>query len=86
MMPAGDVRNNYFMTGATWTPGGQPPNGSNSVGTSQLANTTMETFEQGPDNTTTNGTSNCFDCHSPFTVPPIMTDVSHVFSALKSLF
>lgn len=25
MMAAGDVRNNYFMTGATWTIGGGPP-------------------------------------------------------------
>jgi hypothetical protein len=81
MMPAGDVRSNYFTTGATWTIGGQAPSGSNQVGTSQLANTTMETFQQGPDNTTTNGTSNCFDCHVTN-----QTGVSHVFRALKSLF
>jgi hypothetical protein len=81
MMPAGDVRSNYFMTGATWTIGGQAPNGSNEVGTSQLANTTMETFQQGPDNTTTNGSSNCFDCHTSN-----QTNVSHVFDALKPLF
>jgi hypothetical protein len=81
MMPAGDVRSNYFTTGATWTINGQAPNGTNEVGTSQLANTTMETFQQGPDNTTTNGTSNCFDCHSSN-----QTGVSHVFPVLKSLF
>jgi hypothetical protein len=81
MMPNGDVRNNYFMTGATWTIGGAAPNGSNEVGTSQLANTTMETFQQGPDNTTTNGGSNCFDCHTSN-----KTGVSHVFGALKKLF
>ena len=81
MMPSGDVRNNYFMTGATWTIGGAAPNGSNEVGTSQLSNTTMETFQQGPDNTTTNGSSNCFSCHVTN-----QTSVSHVFSALKPLF
>jgi hypothetical protein len=41
----------------------------------------METFQQGPDNTTTNGTSNCFDCHTTN-----LTTVSHVFKALKPLF
>jgi len=81
MMPSGDVRNNYFMTGSTWTIGGAAPNGSNEVGTSKLSNTTMETFQQGPDNTTTNGSSNCFDCHVTNS-----TGVSHVFGALKSLF
>lgn len=81
MMPAGDIRNNYFMTGATWTIGGAAPSATNQVGTSQLANTTMETFQQGSDNTTTNGTSNCFDCHTSN-----LTSVSHVFNALKPLF
>jgi hypothetical protein len=81
MMPGGDVRNNYFMTGATWTIGGAAPAGSNEVGTSQLSNTTMETFQQGPDNTTTNGTSNCFSCHGTN-----QTSVSHVFPTLKPLF
>ena len=48
-VPGGDVRDNYFMTGTTWTINGAPPNGSfsvdptkNEVGTSLLANTTME--------------------------------------------
>jgi hypothetical protein len=41
----------------------------------------METFQQGPDNTTTHGSSNCFDCHTSN-----QTDVSHVFFALKPLF
>jgi hypothetical protein len=60
MLAAGDVRKNYILTGATWTiggavPSGQFPSGGNEVGTSQMANTTMETYQQG---------SNCFDCHS----------------------
>lgn len=74
MMSSGDVRNNYYMTGATWTIGGFPPvpvfgfptpsNLGNQVGTSQLANTTMETYQQGVDPTSNNGGSNCFLCHS----------------------
>jgi hypothetical protein len=81
MMPAGDVRNNYFMMGATWTIGGAAPNSANQVGTNRLSNTTMETFQQGADNTTTNGSSNCFFCHTSN-----QTGVSHVFNALKPLF
>jgi hypothetical protein len=88
-IPAGDVRANYFMTGATWTikgaaPGnnfGNPGNtGGNSVGTSQLNNTTMETYQQGNAPFVAIG-SNCLSCHTTNT-----TNVSHVFSALKPLF
>src|SRR5262249_22247442 len=43
LMPAGDVRNNYFMIGATWTPFGATPTGGNGVGTNQLANSALET-------------------------------------------
>jgi hypothetical protein len=78
-----DLRDNYIMTGATWTIGGASPTGrfpgGNEVGTSRLANTTMETYQQGPDHNA-NG-SNCFMCHTSNT-----TDVSHVFSDLKPLF
>jgi hypothetical protein len=81
MMPRGDVRNNYFMVGATWTNGGEAPNATNQRGTGQLSNTTMETFEQGPDNTTSNGSSNCLLCHTSN-----QTSVSHIFGQLKSLF
>jgi hypothetical protein len=55
-MPAGDVRDNYFMIGATWTIGGAPPSGGNQVGTNQLANTALETYVQ--------GVTNCFSCHN----------------------
>ena len=61
-----DVRSNYVMTGATWTENGAAPTGSFStgidVGTSQLANATMETFQQ--TSTSFNAFSNnCFSCH-----------------------
>jgi hypothetical protein len=90
---SGDVRNNYVMTGATWTVNGGPPIGFGNnfpscgvttgcpVGTSALSNTTMETYQQGADNTLANGGSNCFTCHGTNT-----TGVSHVFGALKPLF
>lgn len=67
----GDVRKNYFQLGTTWTINGQAPNGANEVGTSQLANTTMETFVQG---------SNCFSCHLTNKVA-----VSHVYRQAKPL-
>lgn len=59
---SGDMRKNYFMLGATWTIGGQPPtaippnttNGTQ-VGTNVMANSTMETYVQ--------NVTNCFSCH-----------------------
>ncbi len=106
MMPSGDVRNNYVLMGATWTiPGGQtilaqtplPPFGSptpqnpgNQVGTSQLSNTTMETYQQGSDTTSVGG-SNCFTCHTspgPAGSPIIIGNdmLSHIFTEIKKLF
>ena len=95
MMPGADVRNNYFMTGATWTIGGQAPipafgaptqgNPGNQVGTSRLANSTMETYQQGIDATATGG-SNCFSCHSSSDPTVATTAVSHIFGAIKPLF
>jgi hypothetical protein len=80
MLASGDIRGNYIMTGATWTPFGAPPNGGNGVGTNLLANTTMETYQQG---------SNCFTCHNQF--PSMLGDasgngLSHVFGPLQPLF
>jgi hypothetical protein len=98
MMAAGDVRNNYFMTGATWTIGGAPPTGGqpspgnpgNQVGTSQLANSTMETYEDGNDTTSsnagTNFNSNCFSCHASGGSPINITVLSHIYGAIKPLF
>ena len=80
-LASGDLRGNYVFSGATWTIGGAAPNSGNEVGTSSLANSTMETFQQGSDNTTGSGSSNCFDCHRTNT-----TIVSHVYGALKPLF
>ncbi len=68
----GDIRARYFQLGSTWTIGGAPPNGSNQVGTNQLANATIESFAQG---------TNCFSCHGTNTV-----SVSHIYRELKPLF
>lgn len=76
----GDVRANYVLTGATWTIGGGAPSGpfisstsiGTEVGTSRLANTSMETYVQA---------TNCFSCHATNTV-----NVSAVWSDLKPLF
>jgi hypothetical protein len=72
MLPSGDVRKNYMFTGATWTIGGASPSGGNEVGTNKMANSTMETYQQG---------TNCFNCHLSNS-----TSVSHVFDPLKPLF
>ena len=73
-MPSGDVRDHYYMTGATWTIGGDPFNtnfgnpgnkaiaNGRGVGTSQLANTSMETFQQTNPNFNKHS-NNCFNCH-----------------------
>jgi hypothetical protein len=91
-MPAGDVRDNYFMTGATWTINGAGPIGNFgnpgnpviapgvAVGTSQLNNTTMETYQQGTAPFNKFG-ANCFLCHTSNT-----TGVSHIYGALQPLF
>ena len=97
MMPSGDVRDNYYMAGATWTLGGQTPfpvfsnptpgNVGNQVGTSQLSGSTMETYQQGTDTTST-GASNCFSCHSSpaanINSPIVIGDdnLSHIFGPL----
>jgi hypothetical protein len=88
MLVGNDVRKNYLLIGATWTNGGAPPTGASygsdttpgvAIGTSVLANTTMETYFQ-------TASTSCFTCHSgnPATLNP--NDLSHIFSALQPLF
>jgi hypothetical protein len=95
MIPAGDVRANYYFAGATWTIGGaspstnNPPTAGNQVGTSLLANSTMETYQQGTDTTVVSFGSNCFSCHQdPFGASArnlATSDVSHIFRVLQPL-
>lgn len=82
-----DTRKNYNLIGATWTFGGNGPNGSSypannksvndAIGTSTLANSTMETTFQG-------GLS-CFSCHNGGnnTLSP-ESRLSHIFSNIAT--
>lgn len=79
MMASGDLRANYVMLGATWTPGLPPSGQFPGVGTNRLANSTMETYQQGG--------STCFSCHQNGFNPD---GLSHIFggpmTGLKPLF
>jgi hypothetical protein len=99
MMPSGDVRSNYYLVGATWTIGGgaplefpaTPTSPGTQVGTSMLAGSTMETYQQGEDTTAGSFGTNCFNCHNTgrlgpsagfgfFGTPQLGTvEVSHIF-------
>ena len=85
-LPGKDVRKNYLFIGATWTAGGTAPNGKvysidptpgSAIGTSLLANSTMETYFQVNKYT-------CFTCHSGsnFLRPD---SLSHIFSKIRPL-
>jgi len=82
-----DVRKNYLLIGATWTSGGVAPSGVSygykgdttagvSIGTSVLANSTMETYIQ-------RDSTSCLYCHSGGGLTP--SDLSHIFADLQSL-
>ncbi len=86
-----DVRKNYLLIGATWTNGGAAPNGvtysadtnnpkqaGDAIGTSLLANSTMETYFQ------TSATT-CFTCHSGQTPGLLPSDLSHVYGELQPI-
>ena len=85
-----DVRKNYFFIGSTWTDSGKAPTGVSysatntgngvAIGTSQLANSTMETYIQ--NGTTYNENGSCFYCHHDFatTGPTLLPNqLSHVY-------
>ncbi|MFT4113657.1 hypothetical protein [Silvibacterium sp.] len=81
---SGDIRQNYFLIGATWTANGAPPSTGTQVGTNQLANSTMETYIQG---------SNCFACHTNEGAGPdgmlggtaSVAGLSHIYYPLQPL-
>ncbi len=89
----GDVRKNYYLVGSTWTTSGAVPDGAYSpstptnteIGTSQLQNSTMETYQQGTDNLWS-PTTNCFGCHNASTNKDKTTvEVSHIWPNLLPL-
>ncbi len=86
MLVGKDVRKHYLCIGATWT-GGAAPSGlsypadkttAGAVGTSVLANSTMETDFQ------SNATS-CLTCHSGTLNPNTPFGLSHIFSDILPL-
>lgn len=65
---------NYQMVGGLWTNGGVPSGGTDvQRGSLELANTTMETYFQQPQ-------QNCFTCHHYKSEKPL--DVSHIIDDL----
>ena len=88
-IPGKDVRKNYHLIGATWTSGGVAPNGyvyvypdtvepGVAIGTSVLANSTMETYFQATN-------YSCLTCHSgPGTLQP--DKLSHIFTNMGPLY
>lgn len=95
-----DVRKNYNLIGSTWTFGGAAPNGKSytqdtilsngvAIGTSNLANSTMETdFQEASTNVIATDNHSCFTCHNgsengkPSLDPKINHGLSHVFYPL----
>ncbi|MBC8753215.1 hypothetical protein H2O64_00945 [Kordia sp. YSTF-M3] len=87
---AGDLRKNYIFIGATWTDGGAAPDGTSysstntapgvAIGTSQLANSTMETYAQNGASYALYGT--CFSCHHSASPGLKPSDLSHIYSEL----
>jgi hypothetical protein len=82
-----DLRKNYIMIGATWTSHGANPTGHSysltdtlpgvAIGTSLLANTTMETYFQ-------TDTHSCFTCHHGPSLSAT-TKLSHIFNNITPL-
>jgi hypothetical protein len=88
LLAPGDIRKNYLLIGAVWTPNGSAPSGFGysgvdtagiTIGTSVLANSTMETYFQSP-------TQSCFTCHSNNPGTPTLSPdtLSHVFTAIQT--
>jgi hypothetical protein len=83
----GGVLANYLETGALWTNGVIPKGQSNQsalkeFGSTSLANTTMETFQQSSPGSLTQApavqpAANCFSCHAAFN--GTAASISHVF-------
>lgn len=92
LLAGNDIRKNYFLVGSTWTSGGNGPDGTSylnsssssgtAIGTSQLANSTMETYAQNGVSYFTYGS--CFACHSNAgSLAP--GDLSHVWADIVKL-
>jgi len=94
----GDMRKNYIFIGATWTDDGSAPNGDSysaenskkpkgfAIGTSQPANSTMETYAQYGSDFGEN--ASCFSCHNNFSATSSglkPANLSHIYQHIKPL-
>jgi len=89
-LASNDVRKNYIMIGASWTPNGADPSASIGGwgGSNQLVNTTMETFHE-MKGLREPGSSTCFECHHGPTMLGdhcMKTGLSHLYGVLPPLF
>jgi hypothetical protein len=75
-LAAGDVRKNYLMIGSIWTDGKTPAD-TNLLGTTAVANSTMETFKQ---------PGACFDCHGGNMLGSGVGGLSHIWGKIDPLF
>ncbi len=90
-LSSGDVRKNYFLSGALWTQHGNIPFFTDSgtgiafteEGSLSLANTTMETYHQETAKNDTTATG-CFSCHS-IGGSNSGLEVSHIFDDIQPL-
>ncbi|WP_448700854.1 hypothetical protein ACFGVR_02205 [Mucilaginibacter sp. AW1-3] len=92
LLPGNDVRKHYLFVGAIWTFKGSAPTGAGydqnpvnppasgtTIGTSVLANTTMETYFQSTQ-------FSCFTCHSDSPASFAPRAISHIFNHLEPLY
>jgi hypothetical protein len=81
-LKAGDIRKNYLFIGSLWTHGGLAPvtnndkNNYNLLGSTLLANATMETYKM---------SFSCFSCHNNGSDPDKLgtVAVSHTYDFIK---
>lgn len=89
LLVGNDLRKNYNLIGATWTFGGNAPDGTMysgpnsskgaSIGASKLANSTMETYFQSGKFLNTS----CFTCHRDHKSPTLdPNSLSHIFTEI----
>ena len=81
MLMDGDVRKNYIQIGTTWKEGEEP--NLQDKGSTRLANSTMETYMQGTNNSAATGTT-CFSCHTGNASDKL--NYSHIYYSIKPLF
>lgn len=85
LLPGKSVWRNYFLVGSVWTENGALPAvaptskevSGNLVGSTLLANATMETFDQSPNPLTGDPPNSCFNCHNTSTANPQPVHVTH---------